>query len=490
MGFPIPGHDDLVREARRFAPSVLLPVLARVSNAQLSGQDSPVWPHPWTVALAARECIASSNEHRGNRPVTDRDLLRLRNLGVNLRDPYADDPSQPDALDSLLVRYLYQQVPFTSHQPFGELARLLLVCQGDDTHYAALDLKIVTEQFWTDLLGMPLATFVRAGFVVLVLARAHEGWFDPARLADPDPERYQVTPEQVLHVFHRFMAAEMADLKTRAAAGRSSDPALRRLDFNPLAESPFVGLGGGRSVAPSMHLVEQRLSLTAIYYLGQQHFKDEEPAKSKFMSDMGTLIEAYVGRQLDQLPHDALVPEQPYGTRKRPGETCDWVLATSGISTIFESKAARIALPGRLGYPEHLADMQRDVGHALERQVPVTAELIRTGDAVYAGYDLPTEVYAVVVTAEPHLMINSDHYRNTLPDPSCPYVVLSLRELEWFVATVLAGVNTRDLIQALTTSRGQPESVMNAAARALGIDNPPNPLLHQTFDQALTTPAS
>jgi hypothetical protein len=441
------------------------------------------------VASIARECIAYSNEHRGDGPVSDRDLIRLRDLGVSLRDPYADDTGKPDALDSMLVRYLYEQVPFRSHQPFGELARLVLVCQGDDAYHTALGLKVVTKQFWTDLLGMPLATYVRAGFVVLSLARRHEGWFDPAWLADPGLERYGLDPEQVLHVFHQFMAAELADLKVRAAADRSPDPALRRLDFNPLAESPFVGLGAGRYVAPSMHLVEQRLSLSAIYYLTQKRFRNQEPLKNWFMSDLGKLIEAYVGRQLDQLPHDALVPEQQYGPKKRRGKTCDWVLAISGISTIFESKAARIALPGRLGYPAHLADMRADVGHALERQIPVTAELIRAGDPAYAGHNLPTDTYAVVVTAEPNLMINSDQYRNALPDPGCPYVVLSLRELEWFVATVLAGVDAGDLVRALTASRSLAESVMIAAVRAVGVETvPPNPLLSRAFDQAVGAP--
>lgn len=106
---------------------------------------------------------------------------------------------------------------------------------------------------------------------------------------------------------------------------------------------------------------------------------------------------------------------------------------------------------GRVEPPER-SDLV-DVGHALEHQIPVTAELIRAGDPAYAGYGLPTNVYAVVVIAEPHLMIDSDRYRDALPDPGCPYVVLSLQELEWFVATVLAGVDAGDLVRELTTNR-------------------------------------
>ncbi|MBN1173745.1 MAG: hypothetical protein JXA67_16355 [Micromonosporaceae bacterium] len=416
-------------------------------------------------------------------PIRDRYLARLRWLGDNLRDPFADQVGQADALDDVTVRYSYQQVPFTSFQQFGELAGLVAVCGGDDAYYSGLKLKVISEQTWIDLLGMPLVKFAQAGFLILSWARAHDGSFDVAVAADPGVEQYDLTPELMLTVFHRFMAAELAELRQRAAADRNPVPTLRHLDRNPLQATPFVGIGAGRYVAPSMHLAVQRLSLAAIYHIGLGKYK------TAFAEDLGILIEAYVGRQLGQLTHDALVPEQKYGTKSNGGMTCDWVLSMSRISTVFEVKSARIALPGRRSYAAHINDMLKDVGHALDQQIRRTADLIRADDPVFQSYKLPTDVYGVVVVAEPHLMIGSEHYRGVLPDPGCPYVVLTLRELERFVAAVLAGAGAGDLVRALTASHNRPESVIVEAARAVGVpENPANPLLESAFDLVTKVP--
>ncbi|MEU7823087.1 hypothetical protein [Catellatospora sp. NPDC049133] len=478
MSTAIPTHADVVAAVSAYAPAELLPALARASNAQLSRGDSPALPRPWSIASLARECIAYSGPSQTGR-ITGAGLVRLGQLDLNQADPILTDVT-PAAADSLAVRYLYQQVPFGAFQPLAELARLVAVCDHADADYAALDLEVIREQTWVDLLGMPLRTFVRAAFVVFSLARQANGVFDPAQLADPDLTRFGVTAEQALHVFHNMLAAELPALQQRCAADRASDPAMRRLDFNPLASTPFVGLGGGRYVAPSMHLVEKRISLTAIYHLGVAKYR------TKFARDLGKLTEAYVGRQLDQLSHDALVPEQPYGSRKNRGKTCDWVLSMGGIATIVECKSARVPLYGQRDFDSHLAAVGRDVGASLAGQVPVTAELIRSGDAVFSGFDLPTDVCAIVVTADPFLMVNSEFYRSQLPDPGCPHAVLSLGEVEWFVATVLAGADAGSLIRELTNTQVRVESVLAAASRRSGVDHPVNPLLMATFDQMLT----
>lgn len=476
----IPTHEDLVTAVRRFAPGELLPALARVSNAQLSGQDNHLWPRPWTAASLARESVAYGNAWRSAR-VTAKALARLGWLGLYQADPVVADGAS-SALDSAVVRYIYQQVPFTRFQPLPELARLIAVCERTDAEYAALGLEVIAEQTWIDLLGMPLRAFARAAFVVFSLARRNDGIVDPAAFADPDLARFGLTSDQVIRVFHEFLAGELAELKPLCARGRHADPAMRRLDFNPLVAMPFVGLGGGRYVAPSIHLVEQRLSLTAIYYLGVTKYR------TKFARDLGKLIEDYVGRQLGQLGAGQLIGEQPYGKPGKGGKTCDWLLALAQLTAIFETKAARIPLPGQQDFPAYLAAVNRDVGDSLAKQIPVTLGLIRDGDPMFAGYDLPSEVHAFVVTAEPFLMVTSEFYRTQLPDPGCPYAVLSLGELEWFVAAVLAGADPSELVRTLTGATVIPESVMAEAAARAGSDRPVNPLLERTFDDLVAVP--
>jgi hypothetical protein len=468
----MPGYNDLLAAARRFAPSALLPTLAQVSTEQVSRRTSSEWPDPWNIALIARECIAYSNEHRRGGPVTDRDLKRLRELTRELDDPYADSKFDADAWESLKVRYSYLQIPFQTHQPLSELSRLLSVCGGDDAYYSRLGLEVVTANLWSNLIGMPLATFAKAGFVIVSLARTNHGRFDAAELIDAQLKRYGVSATQVMHVFNTYFGAELGDLRIRAAADRNTVPSLRRLDTNPLLERPFVRLDDGQYIAPSMHLAESRLSLSAIYYIGIQAFGEA------FARDMGKLIEAYVGRQLSQLDRVALLPEQPYGTRGHNGMTCDWILSIDGTTIIFEVKSARIAQQGRVGATEHFSDMRRDVGKALGKQIPITVGLIKDRTSVFAGFDLPTDIYGVVITAEPHLRINRQYYRDRLPDPGCPYVVLSLADLEWFVASLRAGLDPTLLIRELTSSTYDLQEVISEVATSAGIrEIPPNPLV-------------
>jgi hypothetical protein len=195
-----------------------------------------------------------------------------------------------------------------------------------------------------------------------------------------------------------------------------------------------------------------------------------------FARDMGKLVEAYVGRQLAQLDHDVLIPELRYG--KGGGRrTCDWVLSIGGLTIVFEVKAARIAHRSRLGAKEHVADMLDDVGKALKKQLPATVKLIRDPTSVYAGYELPSEVCAVVVTAEPHLRINRRYYRGLLPDPGVPYVVLSLADLEWLIAAALAGMDMPTIVRELTTSETDPQELMSDAADEAGVRISPNPMM-------------
>lgn len=135
---------------------------------------------------------------------------------------------------------------------------------------------------WSPLPGLTLEKFVKAAFLVMSQAHISSGRFDVAVLADPELEEYGVTAAEVLQVFHHYFAAELLPLRDQARTGRHEDDRLRRLDFNPLAATPFVGLGAGVYVAPSMQLAARRISLTSLLYFAGRNAWDKA-----FANDLG-----------------------------------------------------------------------------------------------------------------------------------------------------------------------------------------------------------
>ncbi|MGH4016444.1 MAG: hypothetical protein ACRDSL_21450 [Pseudonocardiaceae bacterium] len=470
-------YRELVAVARRQAPSVLLPVLSQISACQFLGRSSPSWPDPWLISVIARENIAYGNEHRGGPHVTDSDLRRAREVGLTLVDPFIDEVGQPDAMDSVLVRYVFQQASYQC-DPFAEIARILAVLDRD---YSSMTLEVVSDD-WESLLGVPVEKFVKASFVILVCAQSAGGQFDPAVLADPTFESYGVTRAEVLAVFHRYFAAELSDLQKRARATvRHVDERLRHLDFNLLVETPYVGMGDGRYIAPSMHLAAQRISLASLYFIGMTQWKEA------FSRDFGKIIEAYVGDQLRLLDSAVVTGERPYKIKKNSLMAADFVLKLDGLTVVFEVKSARVAHKARLAFDAYQADFQLDVNEALEKQIKTTVDLIRAENNVFADLQLPTEICGVVVTAEPHYMINSAAYRQRLPDPGCPFAVVSLGELERLIAAAQVG-DSANLFRAVT--RG--DNVMNTIGQhtqRLGVEVEPNSLLDAAFSR-LRVPSS
>jgi hypothetical protein len=466
-------HRELVAVARRHAPSVLLPVLSRVSAGQLLGQFSPDWPEPWLISAIARENLAYGNEHRGGPRVTNSDLRRMRGVGLNLTDPFEDEVGQPDAADSIIVRYAFQQAPYRC-DPFAEITRVLAVLNRD---YSSMTLKKVSND-WESLLGLPLEKFVKAAFLILTCALFGDGWFDPAELADPKFESYGVTSAEVLGVFHRYFAAGLPDLRERARADRHRDERLRRLDFNPLVETPYVSIGDGRYLAPSMHLATQRISLASLYFIGMDKWGNA------FSEDLGKIIEAYVGDQLRLLDPPAVVTgECSYKIKKNKRMTADYVLRLDGVTVVFEVKSARVAHKARLAFNDYRDDFERDVSDAFGRQIKTTVELIRAEKIPdFVDLQLPMDIRGVVVTAEPHYMINSAAYRQRLPDPGCPFAVVSLGELERLIAAAQAG-DAAELFRAVTKRGSDVTNVIAQHTQKLGVEVEPNSILDAAFSR-------
>ncbi|MFY1656167.1 hypothetical protein [Micromonospora sp. WMMD1274] len=471
---PSTRYADFVAASRRVAPSVMLPVLAEASIQQLRG-SSVYRPRTdeviqaWIIAAAARENIAYGNEFRQQR-ATRKDLLRLRNTYHEMHDPFLNAAGQPDAVESLMVRTVFEQFPF-AHSRFEDLSRILLLFDRD---YSSLNCEVLSVAAWQEVLGAPLERFMRSAFFILVGALCNGGRFEPDWLSMPHfaPvfDAYDMVPAEVVEVFDRVFVADFGDVRAQAAAKRNPDPHLRRFDPNPLLGTPFVRMPDGTNLAPCVHLVAQRVSPGSLYYVGWDKWKN------KFTRDLGKVTEAYVGEQLDLINPPVLLHDVEY---KKGQRASDYVIGYPGLTIIVEVKSARVAHPGRLDMDGYLADVEKDVGEAMKRQIKATADLIKAGHPAFRGIDPGAEIRGIVVTAEPHYMLNSPMFRSLLPDSGYPTVILSLSELEFAVSAALVG-DPAGLLRALTDwgpNGIDANGVASAHAAHLGEPKPRNPLL-------------
>lgn len=232
-------------------------------------------------------------------------------------------------------------------------------------------------------------------------------------------------------------------------------------------------------LAPASRLVADRASLNAVYHLGQDRWGD------RFTRDLGLLVEVYAGEQLGQVPSGSLTGERPYG-KGGGAKTVDWLLVLPHVVVLVEVKSARVAARGRLDLTGWVDDVRRDVGKSM-RQIATTADLLRDRHPVLADVPSDRPVRGVVVTAEPHYLINSPIYRRELPDPTVPTAVMSLETLEGAVAHALLR-DPSEVFLALTDwheQQGvQPERVMHRWWQDSGLTrNPPNPILDVAWDR-------
>ncbi|MFI7302168.1 nuclease-related domain-containing protein [Micromonospora aurantiaca] len=478
---PTTRYRDFIAAARRHTPSALLPTLAAVSASQFDGGAYERRPgeviFPWMIAAAARENIAFSNEHRSTAPVTQKDLGRLRDLYINLEEPFLDSVGQPDALESFLVRTAFEQFPY-QHSRYEDMSRILLLFDRD---YTGLGCRVLSSAAWTGLLGLPVDAFMRTAFFIMVGARVNGGWFDPRWLDQPHLQpalnALDVTGPQVMDIFRRIFGTDVETVRRRVLEERKNDSRLHRYEFNPLVDKPFVLMPDNRYLAPNVYFVAQRLSPAALYYVGWNSLG------KAFADDLGVVTEVYVGEQLALVNAAAILHDVEYAKGQH---AADYIVVLPGLTLVIEVKSARVSPPGRLDQQGYLDDLNRDVGKAL-KQIKRTGDMIRNGHPAFTAVDPTQEIRGIVVTAEPHYLLNSQIYRDGIFDPEYQAVILSLGELEHAVAAAHAG-DSIGLFTALTTPRAEGgynvEKAISTHERSLGVTKARNPLLDDAYKRA------
>jgi hypothetical protein len=422
-------YDEFVARIRRHRPSELLTEIAR-TTVQLEEQGDGRWPanerliFPWALAAAARESIVAGNEHR--QPGVSRgDIEQICNLYNNLEDPILDSDDE-DSFYSFFVRLTYEQFSYQI-SIFEEFARPHLLF---DDALRTTDTALIDQGFWERLLGCTPVELAGAIFVLGVGAQRNGGFFDPTWLEQPNfvPVLEEVPAGVITTALDSHLSATVDTFRSIAAQFRSPDLRLRRADYNPLHQAPYVRLGDGRFIAPIPRLVFARMSPEGLYYLALEKLPEEE--KHAFTDDVGLLFQSYVGTQLSSIPGATVLPEIRYGNDEL---SVDWFVIWPELVLLVEAKSTRLTLSSRLGLSNLRNDVERTLGKAFD-QLATTAGLIDSGQEAFANIPRDRPMIGFATTMEPYWLGNAPVIRRFLPELNIPTFVLSMRELEHLVA--------------------------------------------------------
>lgn len=419
-------HDEFESRVRQHRWTDVLTAIGLLTAQQVERQITPIQDRlllPWALAAICKEAVRSGTEYRPE-GVTLQDLRELAAAYNALDDPFRAGAPTLEDLHAFFVRISYEQFPYQTSR-FNEITRpVALFSQGVST-------RIISEEFWIDLLGCSLTQFLGAGFILTVAAEKSGGWFDLAWL---DGETYRpileiVDKATVIEVARGSLSLSPEEFRQSANAHRSTDPLLRRFDYNPLVAYPFVRLQADRMLAPIAQLLTRPLSVEGLYYEGLEYLGDDT-AKGQFTQDIGDLFEAYVGVQLHQFPDAEVIPEITYDADSK--RSVDWMVTWEDLVLVVEAKATRLGLQARMGTDQLLVDLDRTLGKA-NGQIKVSSDSIRDGHTAFAAIPSDRPIMGLIVTLELYFHVNSTQTRALLPGPGIPTIACSARELEQLV---------------------------------------------------------
>jgi hypothetical protein len=242
-----------------------------------------------------------------------------------------------------------------------------------------------------------------------------------------------------------------------------------------------VTLTDGTHVAPQAWFAQARVSPTAIYHLGHDHFATDRD-KDQWSIDLGLAQEDYILEQLRQLePAARVIGEVEYATKQGAVKTVDGIIVLDDVVVLVESKSLRARLDSTSSFQAYRERLGRDLNKVFGRQLPRTAAAISSGShPSLASIPDDRPMVALVVTPDRLHQANTAAARAALPRPPVPTALVSLGELENLVAAAIKAGGS--VFLDCTTPDASGNFDVNRALRDHFKDaKPANPLLSSSF---------
>lgn len=423
-------RDYSYREFRDYARDFdQVELLQGIAHAALALPDSPGDPGyirtaPWALAALAKASICHGNRWR-TKQVRPDDIPIGCHMYNNLEPEELADPAL-NSLFNITVRTAYEQFPY-QESVYEELARTEAFFGG---YSGRKQLNVLDEAGVTTLLGAPVRQAVGVAMLLHASAELNAGFFDPAWLDQPNfADVLAVVPrDHVEGVIDAVFATDFEGFKQLAEMAQDL-PSLDRYRFNPLTARPLLRLHDGRLLAPVPQLISRKLSPTELYYRGLDLWD------TPFTTELGELLEDYIGRQLSTLPDATVHSEIEYRDGKNRVKSIDWIVVFEDLVLLVENKATRLIAPARAGDANAQAVFTTTLAKAFE-QIDRTHLAVRNGVKEFADAGIPTDrpFLGVVATLDPWYMANGTAARSFLPRPQVATLVASMREIESLVA--------------------------------------------------------
>ncbi len=459
--------DEYVRKVRRFKPSSLVPLIARIGSSYWQNQSWLRSPYkkftPWALADIARVSLIMGNEHRDVEP-SERDLLACADAYSRLADPELG--TQPDTVDGFLIRIAFEQLVYQQsiQHELGRSAALFI-------HTGGVHNPQVLRPGWElDLFGCSLSQFVGAGFVAHTIAVMNGGKFSPEKLDDPGSAEItdKLPVETVRNVLARdFVGHYEGDFQY---LNEQTSP-FRRFTPNLLAALPLVSGIGSELLLPVPGLMVRKISPIGIWYMGWDRWGQP------FADDVGDLFEQYVGRLLHLIPDVNVYAEVKYG--KGDQRTVDWFVVGKHAVILVEVKSARPTNAIREGTLTAWAELATKLAKAYA-QLGTTDELIAGGDSAVSFIPANLPRIGLIVTMEPFAFANAEPIRRRygVDKPAIPTSVCSSHQLEWIVR-----LTDRDVDSFILQFLSDPaKSGWEITSDLVGVDMDRNAVISQGWD--------
>lgn len=453
---------DYVAFVRRFSPGKLVALVAAFAGDVAFNQQDYAKHNlitPWGLADVARVSLAFGNEFHRSEPTPD-DLLRCLGMynGLVLPGlPQQDD--DPDLTAATMLQLSFSQFP---HQLPHSASVGRSIALFDQTPWPDQRAPEVLHSGWQhELLGCSLANYIGVTQLLAATGAPHHGHFNSDWQKDfPQQVRVVLDPVVTRHVLDKFLSLPASKYRDRDPAKASSSE--RRFTFNPLLEFPLVSGLEQDLLMPVPDFVVWKPTPDGLYFTGLNHWDE------RFTRDLGTLFEAYVGRQLALIPDVTVYSEITYGPKKSRRQSCDWLVVFPHLVLLVEVKLGHPTQPLRSGSAGAREALRRalDDGH---KKLDETWSHVNAQVSGLEQIPVDRPFVGLVITLEDYHVANSPLHRSWFTQAvNLPTRVVSAADLE---AIVCLGAKTSSFLAENVTS--VPSTTFSAVHQEHAIgDNP------------------
>lgn len=472
---PVP-YSRYKNEVRKLDRESLIKACARKSADLEASGLPPRSTQPfnqWSLADIARVSIAYGGPRRI--AVTDAELARLCQLHLTIDDPITDGDSAGAA--GAILRIANEQLGWQVEiQP--AFARTLLLFGKAAPWPASRKPKVMTGEWFTELFGVDLETYVAGTFIAFTAAGSNEGNFHLDWLEGDAFARVRNTfsSESMRAVFDNHLSTDTSGFKAMNREGeRRTRFDIQKYSFNPLREKPFITDIAPTPLAPNLRAIVDKISPLSVFY------RAIPSLQNAFATDLGYVFEAYVGTQLRLLGEDAVVPEVNYPSGKNDVDSIDYFVRVGPYILLVECKSTRPDERVRLGEPDYVESLQRQVGKGIS-QINESNDKFSAIVAEEPRLAGRNQRVGVVVTLEDHFAASAPWIQADLTPADIPVAILSIRELEQLVTLDVDSLE--NLIRDSLARCGE-DNVLQLWAGDAATSAGPNPIITNAFDSSI-----